>query len=151
MTAGMVPAMNPLAVLFLLFLLIPLVEIYFLIQVGSLIGALPTVFLVVFTAVLGALLLRQQGWSTWQRVQASLEHGRLPAEEMLEGLVLLVAGALLLTPGFVTDAIGFACLVPSLRRALVRWFIRHSGMGPPGGGAGPGPRIIEGEYRREDD
>ena len=141
--------MNPLAVLFLLFLLVPLVEIYFLIKVGSLIGALPTVFLVVFTAVLGVLLLRHQGWMTWQRVQENLNRGRLPAVEMLEGVVLLIAGALLLTPGFVTDAIGFACLMPPLRRALVLWFIRNSGMGP-GPGAGQGPYTIEGEYRRED-
>lgn len=146
--------MNPLGALFLLFLLVPLVEIYFLIKVGSLIGALPTVFLVVFTAVLGVLLLRYQGWVTWQRVQASLARGELPAIEMLEGMVLLIAGALLLTPGFVTDLIGFACLVPRLRRALVLWFIRHSHMPPgpgPGAGAGAGPYTIEGEWRREDD
>jgi len=92
--------------LFLLFLLVPLVEIYFLIQVGKVIGAGWTVFFVVFTAVLGAALLRVQGLSTLNRVQRSLERGRLPAVELLEGLMLLVAGALLLTPGFVTDAIG---------------------------------------------
>ena len=139
--------------LFLLFLLVPLVEIYFLIQVGKVIGAGWTVFCVVFTAVLGAALLRVQGLSTLNRVQRSLEQGRMPAVELLEGLMLLVAGALLLTPGFVTDAIGFLLLVPPLRRRAARWLIRKGLMGggfPPGpsagaGGTGPGPRTIEGE------
>ncbi len=139
--------------LFLLFLLVPLVEIYFLIQVGKVIGAGWTVFFVVFTAVLGAALLRVQGLSTLNRVQRSLEQGRLPAIELVEGLMLLVAGALLLTPGFVTDAIGFLLLVPPLRRRAARWLIRKGLMGggfPPGpsagaGGTGPGPRTIEGE------
>ncbi len=139
--------------LFLLFLLVPLVEIYFLIQVGKVIGAGWTVFFVVFTAVLGAALLRMQGLATLNRVQQSLEQGRLPAIELVEGLMLLVAGALLLTPGFVTDTIGFVLLVPPLRRQAARWLIRKGLIGngfPPGpsagaGGAGSGPRTIEGE------
>ncbi len=139
--------------LFLLFLLVPLVEIYFLIQVGKVIGAGWTVFFVVFTAVLGAALLRVQGLSTLNRVQRSLEQGQLPAVDLLEGLMLLVAGTLLLTPGFVTDAIGFVLLVPPLRRQAAHWLIRKGLMGggfPPGpstgaGGAGSGPRTIEGE------
>jgi UPF0716 protein FxsA len=105
--------------LFLLFLVIPIVEIYFLIKVGSVIGALWTVFLVVATAVLGAALLRQQGFSTFQRAQQSLAQGQLPATAMLEGVALVISGALLLTPGFVTDTIGFLLLTPLVRQKLI--------------------------------
>ena len=144
--------MNPFTLLFLLFLIIPLVEIYFLIQVGSAIGALLTVFLVVFTAVLGALLLRYQGFVTLRNFQASMGRGKLPALEILEGMVLLVAGALLLTPGFFTDAIGFACLIAPLRRAVIQWFLSNNQRpGAPPPAAGNGTQTIEGEYRREDD
>jgi UPF0716 protein FxsA len=147
--------MSPFHILFLLFLIIPLVEIYLLIQVGSVIGALFTVFLVVFTAVLGVWLLRIQGFSTLVRVQAVLLRGEIPAIEMLEGAVLLVAGALLLTPGFFTDAIGFYCLVPSLRRAFIRRvlkrFLKPQGSGEGGFTPPRGPRTIEGKFRREDD
>jgi UPF0716 protein FxsA len=139
--------------LFLLFLVVPLLEIYILIQVGGVIGALPTVAAVVGTALLGAILVRTQGLITLQRAQAAIDRGEPPALELLEGVVLLVAGALLLTPGFFTDALGFLCLVPSLRRkALQRLALRvlSHGHGPPGQGPGGGPRVIEGEYRRED-
>jgi UPF0716 protein FxsA len=112
--------------LFLFFLLVPLVEIYFLIQVGSVIGAGWTVFLVVFTAVLGAYLLRLQGFNTLRRAQSSLAGGQLPAMEMMEGLGLLVSGALLLTPGFVTDTIGFLLLVPAVRQFLIKKSLKQS-------------------------
>ena len=108
--------MNPLSAFFLLLIVMPIVEIYFLIQVGSSIGALSTVMLIVFTAVVGAFLFRLQGLTTIQRVQASLARGEIPAIEMIEGAMLLVSGALLLTPGFVTDIVGFVCLIPGLRR-----------------------------------
>ncbi|RMG29085.1 MAG: FxsA family protein [Gammaproteobacteria bacterium] len=143
--------MNAFALLLVLFLLVPLVEVYLLIRVGQWIGALPTIGLVVFTAVLGAALLRIQGLETLQRFQATLAQGRIPAAELLEGVVLAVSGALLLTPGFLTDTLGFLGLVPGVRRALVRFFL--SRFLPPGGpGAGPrGPVTLEGEYRRLDD
>jgi len=148
--------MNPFGLLFLLFILVPLVEIYFLIQVGSVIGAIPTIGLVVFTALLGAMLLRFQGMTTLQRTRVTMAQGQVPAIEMLEGVLLLFAGILLLTPGFFTDAIGFAFLLPPLRQSLVLWFIKHSDvqMQPP---KGPGqgrhrdPYTIEGEYRHDDD
>jgi len=151
-----------LPILFLLFLIVPIIEIYLLIKVGGMIGAIPTIFLVVFTAVLGALLLRQQGFATMQRVQRSLAQGQLPAMAMLEGMVLLVSGALLLTPGFFTDTIGFLCLVPPVRRWAIHRLMRNvlvKGFGPPGGPQHdkssqeppPGSRVIEGEYRRKDD
>jgi UPF0716 protein FxsA len=105
--------------LFFAFLIVPIVEIYFLITIGSVIGVGLTIALIVLTAMLGALLVRAQGFSTIARVQGQLAKGEIPAVEILEGLFLLVAGALLLTPGFVTDAIGFACLTPPLRRWII--------------------------------
>jgi len=106
--------------LFVLFLLVPLIEIYFLIQVGSLIGAGWTIFLVVATAVIGAGLLRLQGFTTLQRAQNSMAQGEIPAIAMLEGVALLFSGAMLLTPGFFTDACGFALLVPVIRQSLIK-------------------------------
>lgn len=106
--------------LFILFLLVPLIEIYFLIQVGSVIGAAWTVFLVVATAVIGAGLLRQQGFSTLQRAQTTMAQGELPAIAMLEGVALLLSGAMLLTPGFFTDTVGFILLVPTFRQGLIK-------------------------------
>lgn len=152
----MVRAMSPVGILFLLFLLVPLVEIYFLIKVGNSIGAIATIALVVFTALLGAMLLRFQGWMTLQRTRMTMARGELPALEMLEGVLLLCAGALLLTPGFVTDAFGFALLVPPLRKALIDWFIKKSDVRfQQFGDVPPGPRsphhTIEGEYHRDDD
>jgi len=139
--------------LLLIFFSVPLAEIYVLVQVGGVIGAVPTIAIVVFTAVIGAAIIRHQGMSTLARVRHDLEQGELPAEALLEAAVLLVAGALLLTPGFVTDTLGFACLVPALRRTLIRRFLFHRLRGagrPPGTGPG-GPRVIEGEFHREDD
>lgn len=145
-----------LQLLFLAFLLVPLLEIYLLIQVGSEIGALATVLLVVFTAVLGAVLLRLQGLITLNRVRSALARGELPTQAMLEGVVLLFSGALLLTPGFFTDAIGFLALIPALRRAAIAAIIRRGVMAAaPGGGprgeTQRGPQTLEGEYRREDE
>ncbi len=106
--------------LFILFLLIPLIEIYFLIQVGKVIGAGWTIFAVVATAVIGAWLLRMQGFSTLQRAQMSIAQGQIPAIAMLEGVALVMSGALLLTPGFFTDTIGFLLLIPAVRQALIK-------------------------------
>lgn len=146
--------------LMLMFVLVPILEIYLLIQVGGVIGVLPTIFLVVFTAVFGGLLLRWQGFATLERVRATLARGQVPALELLEGAMLLVGGALLLTPGFFTDAIGFVCLIPVLRRGVIRWAIRRGvvigGVGrgggtAPGGTYDPGPKTIDGEYWRDED
>jgi UPF0716 protein FxsA len=101
-----------------LFFVIPLIEIYLLIQVGGVIGVLPTILLVVLTAVIGAFLLRQQGISTLARFQSSMARGEMPATALLEGVMLIIGGALLMTPGFFTDAIGFACLLPFSRKWL---------------------------------
>ncbi len=106
-------------ILITIFLLVPIVEIYLLIQVGGLIGVMPTIGLVVLTAVIGAALLRAQGLQTYLRFNQALSEGRLPATEILEGVALLIGGALLLTPGFFTDFIGFICLIPFSRRILI--------------------------------
>jgi UPF0716 protein FxsA len=102
-----------------IFLVVPIIEIYLLIQVGQVIGAGWTIFLVVFTAVIGVWLLRIQGLSTLTRAQQKLQQNELPAREMLEGMGLVVAGALLLTPGFFTDTVGFFLLFPPTRVWLV--------------------------------
>ena len=101
-----------------LFLAIPIVEIYLLIQVGEVIGAGWTILLVVLTAVIGVWLLRIQGLSTLTRAQQKLQENQLPARELLEGMALVVAGAFLLTPGFFTDTIGFLLLFPPTRTWL---------------------------------
>jgi UPF0716 protein FxsA len=149
--------MNPALLFLLLFAGIPLLELYFLIEVGSEIGAIPTIFLTVFTAVLGGLLVRLQGLSTALKVRDALDRGEAPAIEMIEAALLFLAGFLLLLPGFLTDAIGFLLLVPQLRRALILWYLRRSGGIATTSTvqrqqrSKQGPRVIEGEFQREDD
>lgn len=112
-------------ILFILFLTIPLLEIYILMQVGSLLGPMPTIALCIFTAALGAALLRWQGIQTLARVQQKLQQGEIPATDMLAGMILLLSGALLLTPGFFTDIIGFLCLVPAFRNHIANGILRQ--------------------------
>lgn len=147
--------MNVRLLLALLFVALPLLELYVLIQVGSAIGAIATVALVVFSAVLGTLLVRHQGLQTLQQARRSMERGEPPAIPMLEGGLLVIGGILLLIPGFITDVLGLLLLVAPLRRALILKFVSRVGGPPrPPGGGQPrpteGPRTIEGEYRRED-
>lgn len=118
--------MRTFPIFFILFLVIPIIEIFFLIKVGEVIGALPTIILVVLTAVIGAGLLRQQGLSTLARFQQNLSTGKIPAQEMVEGILLAVGGALLMTPGFVTDSMGFLCLLPFSRKFLAGNIIKRS-------------------------
>lgn len=106
--------------LFLAFLVVPLVEMLLLFEVSGRIGGLTTVALVVFTAVIGIQILKRQGISTLLRAQERLQSGELPAQEIVEGMMLAAAGALLLTPGFITDGIGFVLLSGPLRRPLAR-------------------------------
>jgi UPF0716 protein FxsA len=108
----------------LIFLIVPVLEIYLLIQVGQVIGALWTVFFVVLTAVIGIRLLKVQGLSTLSRAQQKMSSGQMPAEEMLEGMGLIVAGAFLLTPGFFTDTIGFLLLFPPTRAWIVALIVQ---------------------------
>lgn len=111
--------------LFLVVLIIPFAEIYLLLQIGGIVGVFPTILLVVLTAVLGTWLLRQQGFATFQRFQEGLAQGVMPAYEMVEGPIILVGGALLLTPGFITDLIGFACLIPQSRKKIAQYVIEN--------------------------
>ena len=108
-----------------MFLAIPLIEIAILIEIGKVVGATYTIMLVIGTAALGAALLRQQGLSTIKKVQRNMNQGSLPAIELIEGLMLLVASALLLTPGFFTDIFGFLALIPTLRRRIVQTFLAN--------------------------
>ncbi len=110
---------------FLLFLLTPVIEIAVLIEVGSVIGTLQTILLIVATAVFGTVLLRHQGIGVLRRTQASLNQGEMPVAEVFEGVCLLAAGALLLTPGFITDIVGFLLLVPGLRSLLGRALLQR--------------------------
>jgi UPF0716 protein FxsA len=133
-------------VLLTAFLVVPLLEIYLLIKVGGVIGAAYTILLVIATAILGAWLLRIQGLATLTRAQAQLQRGTLPAREAVEGLLLFLSGALLLTPGFFTDTAGFLLLIPALRRLVaaallerLRRQLRTTG------------HTIEADYRIEDD
>ncbi|MCX2778975.1 FxsA family protein [Microbulbifer thermotolerans] len=144
--------------LLLLFIAMPILEMWLLITVGSEIGALPTIGLVLFTAVLGMALLRRQGLSTVMRARQKAEAGELPAREMVEGIFLAVGGVLLLTPGFITDLLGFACLVPGLRQLLLVRLLRHVtivGTSYTARGARPDDRfndhnVIEGDYSRDE-
>lgn len=110
--------------LFLGFTLIPLAELYLLINVGGLIGAAPTIAIVIITGAAGAYLARLQGASTMMQVRQNLENGVMPAEQLLDAMLILVAGVVLLTPGFLTDIAGILLLIPFTRNALKRWLRR---------------------------
>ena len=107
--------------LFLAFTIIPFLEIYLLIKVGSYLGAFNTVMIVVLTGFLGALLARYQGLQTMLKVRESLGRGEMPAEELLDALLILLAGIVLLTPGFLTDLAGLLILIPTTRLVFKRW------------------------------
>ena len=151
-------------ILFILFIVVPVIEMYLLIQVGGVIGAGWTIFLVVLTAAIGAVLVRSQGLGLIQKVQTQMAQGKMPAMEMAEGLFILVAGALLMTPGFFTDTLGFACLIPPLRRMMIKYLARkgvvrtanvHVNAGGAGHSTGPSsPKtgdVLEGEFRKLDE
>ena len=136
-------------VLFLMFIVLPVVEMVVLIQVGTAIGLLNTIGLVLLTAIIGAALLRQQGLATLLKANQRLNSGELPAKEVAEGLILAVGGALLLTPGFVTDTFGLICLLPFTRHWLGATFGTGPGQSPFQKGPGGRNDIIEGEFERE--
>jgi UPF0716 protein FxsA len=105
--------------LFALFIIIPIIEITVLMQVGALLGVGPTIAIVILTAWLGAKYVRQQGLSTLNNVQTKMAQGQMPSDEIVTGLMLLVAGVFLVTPGFVTDFFGLSLLIPAVRNAIV--------------------------------
>lgn len=112
-------------VLLIAFLVVPLVEIALLFWVGQMIGFWATLALVILTAFLGSTLVSRQGRETYLQVRLELAEGTVPSRSLAHGAMILVAGALLLTPGFLTDAVGFALLVPQVREALRTWFVRR--------------------------
>jgi len=156
-------------IILFLFIAVPILEIAVLIQVGSIIGTWPTVGLVILTAVVGTALLRAQGMATLARAQEALNRGEAPLREVFDGACLLVAGVLLLTPGFVTDSLGLSLFLSPVRSALLLWAAKaaksgkvqfqfgraghqdspfgHDPFGRPAGGGPGGASDIEGEYR----
>lgn len=111
--------------LFLVFLMVPIIEIGLFVLVGGWIGVWPTIGLIVFTAVVGSMLVARQGRGTWIQLQRELAAGQSPSATLVHGAMILVAGGLLLTPGFLTDAIGFTLLFPPAREGLRGWFVRR--------------------------
>ncbi len=128
----------------LIFVTTPIVEMYLLIEVGGYIGAPATIALVMLTAVIGVTLLRRQGLATLTRGVTRMQQGEVPAQEMAEGILLGIAGALLLTPGFVTDTVGFALLTPGIRQRLIARVLASMELrATPPGSAGT---TIEGDF-----
>ena len=107
--------------LFLCFTLIPVIELYLLIQVGSVIGGFNTILLVIISGFLGAWLARMEGMQTMMRVRASMQQGIMPTEDLLDGLIILIAGIVLITPGLITDTMGLLLLWPPSRLAFKRF------------------------------
>ena len=157
--------------LLLIFIVVPLAELAVLIKVGSAIGILPTFALIFLTAIIGVTLLRAQGLATLMRASERMQQGSLPAQELAEGFLLALAGALLLTPGFLTDAFGFSLLMPGVRGTIAQSLMkrfqpqvmnpfdqpggqdpfqsRNETQRPPRDGR-VGGDVIEGDYKRED-
>ena len=110
--------------LLLAFTIIPIIEIYLLIEIGSIFGALTAIILVILTGFLGAFMARMQGLQTLFRIQESLREGRMPSGELLDALLIVIAGIVLLTPGFLTDSAGFLLLIPTTRNSIISWLQR---------------------------
>jgi UPF0716 protein FxsA len=141
------------AILVALFIVVPIVELYVIIQIGSLIGVWPTIALLLADAVLGSMLLRHQGRGAWRRFNVALAERRFPGKEVADGLLIAIGGTLLLTPGFVTDIVGAIFLIPPSRAIVRRLMSGYVGrrfvvMGTPGtfGTTGPGPSPSHGSY-----
>ncbi len=163
-----------------MFIFVPIIEIALFMQVGSVLGMWPTIGLVLITAFVGASLVRSQGVQTLMQVQAKLQQGELPTQQIVEGIMLAVSGVLLLTPGFMTDALGLLVLLPAPRSYLAKQLMSrvkinsiganqgsfHAGFGggfeqngpfqqgnpfePPGNNAQQGD-VFEGEFQRKED
>jgi len=131
------------AILVALFIVVPIVELYVIIQIGGLIGVWPTIALLLADALLGSLLLRHQGRGAWRRFNLALAERRFPGREVADGLLIAIGGTLLLTPGFVTDIVGLIFLIPPTRaiiRRLLRGYVgKRFVVGPPGMGGGFSP------------
>jgi UPF0716 protein FxsA len=144
----------PLGIAFLLFLVVPLVEIWVIIQVGQVIGPWWTILLLIADSVFGAWLIRREGGRAWRALSNALASGRMPARELADGALILIGGTLMLTPGFVTDAVGILMILPFtrplFRRALAGAVARRLVVrGSPGNDTRPGPgsggSVVQGE------
>ena len=141
----------------LIFIAVPIIEIAAFIKIGDIIGLWPTIACIILTAIVGTFVLRQQGLSVLRKAQDSLQNNQVPLDSVIHGAFLLISGALLLTPGFFTDAVGFILLVPPARTVLAHFlwqrmkdkvhiYNTETGPGRPGaGGGGTRGPIIEGE------
>jgi UPF0716 protein FxsA len=131
----------PLVLLFVLFIVVPLAELFVIIQLAGAIGLLPTLLLLLADSIAGTILMKSQGRAAWQRFQEATQAGRIPAREVADGALIILGGAFLLTPGFLTDIIGFLLLLPPtralFRRTVVAMFARRSPVGYVGMKAAP--------------
>lgn len=144
--------------LFVVFIVFPLLELYVVIQVGSLIGVWPTIALLVVDSLIGAWLLKREGMRAWRALRARLDAGRMPGTELADGVLVVFGGALMLTPGFVTDALGILLILPFTRplfRRLVTAWTAHrvsvtvAGGPVPGARRSPGPSAGDAVVRGE--
>ena len=142
--------------IFVALIVVPIVEIALFIEIGGLLGLWPTIAVVILTAIAGGMLLRQQGLATLRGLQAQMARGADPSPLLVQGALILVAGVVLLTPGFFTDAVGLLLLIPQSRAALVAWAgpriaarIVTVQTGPPSPGPRPhgGDETIDADYR----
>ncbi|HEY1273797.1 MAG TPA: FxsA family protein [Thermoleophilaceae bacterium] len=140
----------PLAALVVLFIVVPIVELYVILKVGDAIGAVPTILLLALDSVLGSILLRAQGRAVWRRFNETLAAGRMPHREVLDGVLVIFGGAFLITPGFISDIVGLLLLIPPtraiVRRVAVRRLGRRVTIGVSGPGAPPGRRPPDYDY-----
>jgi UPF0716 protein FxsA len=142
------------AILVILFIVVPIAELYLIIQIGSLIGVVPTLALLLADALLGSLLLRQQGRGAWRRFNEALAQRRFPGREVADGLLIAIGGTLLLTPGFLTDIVGLVLLIPPtraivrrlLRGVVGRRFVVVGAPGPADSSRGAGPAQTNRRY-----
>ncbi len=142
--------------LLIAFVVVPIIELWLLIEIGRQIGALTTIVIVILTAILGSQLVRRQGISVMQRIQSTQARGEVPALPMVNGAALLMAGLMLLTPGFITDICGFILLIPKLRERIARYLLSRVVIATPFGFKKPGRSnddddVIEGDYERRKD
>jgi UPF0716 protein FxsA len=117
----------PLLALIVLFIVVPLAELYVILKVGDAIGVVPTIALLALDSVLGSMLLRAQGRAVWRRFNEALGAGRMPHREVMDGVLVIFGGAFLITPGFITDIVGLVLLLPPTRSLVRRWLVRRLG------------------------
>lgn len=125
-----------LARLFLLFTIVPFIELFLVMQVGDLVGFWPTVAMIVFTGVVGAWLSKREGLRVWREYQKALEEMRMPEEGLTSGLLVLVGGVLMIAPGVLSDIVGISLMIPPVRRVVARWveaYVKRHFLGAEGG------------------